>query len=114
MKPQIYCMMTAGKPLNEKIRDVLLINACDMAESGREWQRVKGSDYEGFIESDLEPYCYVGMSIVVFEADVVCPDIGPTKVRYGVRTNDLNEGVLAKGRWGSMEDLVREFHPEMN
>lgn len=114
MKPQIYCLMNSGKPLNAKVRDVLLINACDMAESGRERQQIKGSDYEGFIKSDLEPLLFVEMSVVIFEADVVCPDIGPTKVRYGVRTSDLTEGVLAKGKWTTMEDLVREFHPEMN
>lgn len=108
--PQIYCLMfTGGKPLTNEVRDVLLINAADMAMSGRERQEIKGRRYAGTITSNLESWNYVGMSVVVFEADVVCPDIGAVKVRYGVRTNDLNEGVLARGKWSnSFEEMLEE------
>lgn len=102
MSAQIYCLMRSnGKPLTDKVRDILLLNACEMAETGKEKQKIRGRDYEGLIKSNLETVTYVGMSIVVFNADIVCPDIGTSKVQYGVRTNDLNEGVLATGRWST-------------
>ena len=121
--PQIYCLMNSGKPLTDEVRQVLLINACDMAERGRERQEIRGRRYAGTITSNLESWCYVGMSIVVFEADIVCPDIGHTKVRYGVRTNDLDEGVLSLGKWSTFGEMLEEcgieppeggFNPEWN
>jgi len=121
MIPQIYCMMNSGKPLTDEVRQVLLINACDMAEMGNEQQKVKGRRYEGIIKSNLESLSYAGLSIVMFEADVICPDIGPTKVRYGVRTQDLDEGLLALGKWGSLAEYMaacgyesQRFNPELN
>lgn len=60
--PQIYCMMNSGKPLTDEVRQVLLINACDMAEAGNEFQKVKGRRYEGVIKSDLESLSYAGLT----------------------------------------------------
>lgn len=119
--PQIYCMMNSGKPLTDEVRQVLLINACDMAEAGNEFQKVKGRRYEGVIKSDLESLSYAGLSIILFEAEITCPEIGFTKVRYGVRTQDLDEGLLALGKWSSLSEIMaeagyepRQFNPEWN
>ena len=114
MSAQIYCLMrTNGKPLTDKVRDILLINACEMAETGKEKQKIKGRDYEGLITSDLETTNYVGMSIIVFNADIACPDIGVSKVQYGVRTSDLDEGILASGQWDQVPRLKSKHH-ELN
>lgn len=119
--PEIYCLMNSGKPLTDEVRQVLLINACDMAETGNEVQKIKGRRYEGTITSNLESLDYAGLSVIVFEADVVCPQIGHTKVRYGVRTRDLDEGLLALGKWSSFAEMMAEagyepqrFNPEWN
>lgn len=93
------CMMTSGKPLSDKVREVLLLNACDMAEEGCKEQHIKGRGYEGFITSDLQSVSYVGMSIVIFEAEVTSEDTGCTKVRYGVRTSELDAEAYARSYW---------------
>ncbi|CAE7860290.1 nadE [Symbiodinium microadriaticum] len=97
------------EPLTSQVREVLLVNACDMADNGNEEQRIKGRNYEGVITSNLESVPYVGLSIVIFKADIVCPDIGPAKVSYGVRTQDLNGDILSRGKWSnSIEEMLEE------
>ena len=76
MIPNIYCLMNSGKPLNNRIREVLLINAVDMAETGREEQRVQSGGYTGVIKSSLESILYVGMSCVCFDAEIECNKLG--------------------------------------
>jgi len=114
MIPNIYCMMKTGKPLTDEVRQVLLINACDMADARRKQQEIKGRGYHGIIKSDLESVNFAGISIVMFEADIVCSDVGMTKVEFGVRTTDIDEGVLSLGKWSNFEDLVKEIAPNGN
>lgn len=113
--------MKTGKPLTEEVRQILLINACDMADAGRMQQEIKGRRYHGIIKSNLESMNFSGLSIVIFEANIVCSDIGATKVEFGVRTSDIDEGVLSLGKWSNLSNILEEIgigtpqnNPELN
>ena len=97
---KVFCLMNSGKPLTEEVADVLLFNAYDMFYAGRDRQRVKGRRYDGVIETNLESLTYVGMSCMEFQAEIAIDNVGMTKVRFLVRTSDLNG--LEQGEWAQL------------
>lgn len=51
---KMFCFGVAGRPVTEKLTEVLFYNAHDMIESGKGRQRVKGRDYDGIITTKFE------------------------------------------------------------
>lgn len=94
-----YCLMLSGKKLTDQIREALLVNAYDMFENERKSQQIKSPAYDGMITTNFEIINYVGMSGLVFNAEVSGSKVGATKVRFFVRTSDLEDGFLEQLEW---------------
>jgi len=94
----IYCIMTSGLPVTEQLREALLINAYDMWENKRPIQRVKSRSYDGVIETNFEPICFVGSAGFLFDALMGTP-LGETQIKFFVRTSELENFSLESGRW---------------
>ncbi len=94
---KIYCLMASGKPITEKVADILFYNAHDMLQDENEHQSIQGKGYYGYIKSNLQTIAFVGMCGVVFEAEIWTEENGNNKVKYLVRQSDL-DGV-EKAEW---------------
>lgn len=95
----IYCMVNSGKPLTEAQYDVLMFNAVDMFEEGRKVQRIKGRDYDGVIESNLEIQEIFGNKVVAFEALMSSSLWESNDIQFIVNIEDLDGIHLNKGKW---------------
>jgi hypothetical protein len=108
---RIYCMINSGgKPLNSTICDVLMFNAVDMFECGRRTQRIKGRNYDGVIESNLE-VIETFAPIVKFEALLATDKWDASPITFGVRVDDLDGIHLQKGKWESIMASVLGLPP---
>lgn len=94
---KIFCFMNAGKPLTEKLADVLFVNAHDMIENNKKEQIIKGRGFEGFITTDMESVTFVGTAGIVFEADIYAKSGSQNKVKFFVKDKDLDG--LEKAEW---------------
>jgi hypothetical protein len=118
---QMYCLMQGDKPMTETVRDALLVNAYDMYQDKKRTRRIRSKTYDGVLETNLKPVFFVGMTGLVFDALVKTESAGgETTVRFFVRTSDLEDGFLERGKWVDHEELgamVRRSlrrHAEMN
>lgn len=108
---RIYCMINSGKmPLNPTLCDILMFNAVDMFESGRRVQRIKGRNYDGVIESNLEVIDGF-VPIVQFEALLSVGKWEAHPITFGVRVDDLDGIHLQKGKWGQIMMSVLGLPP---
>lgn len=87
MFPKIFCILTSGQPLTEKVRDVLFENACDMIAEENEYQEIKGRDYAGVIKTDFETVSLGTAVGIVFDAAIEFNG-KKTTVQYIVRGSD--------------------------
>ena len=107
----IYCMINSGgKPLTPTICDVLMFNAVDMFECGRRTQRIKGRNYDGVIESNLQ-VIETFAPIVKFEALLATDKWDTSPITFGVRIDDLDGIHLQKGKWGRIMGSVLGLPP---
>lgn len=108
---RIYCMINSGNmPLNPTLCDILMFNAVDMFECRRRTQRIKGRNYDGVIESNLE-VIDGHIPIVQFEALLSTGKWEAHPVTFGVRIDDLDGIHLQKGKWGQIMTSVLGLPP---
>lgn len=96
----VFCMINSGKPLSQTILDVLLFNAVDMFECRKRTQRIKSRQYDGIIESNLEPQKGIEYPVVTFEASLSTDQWTNQHVSFYVRVDDLDSIHLNQGVWG--------------
>lgn len=107
---KIFCLGLSGRPISEKLSEVLFYNAHDMIESGDEEVFVQGRDYSGAIRTDFKRASLVFISGIMFEATIVTPK-GETYTKYIVRDQDL-EGIehvqFGQGRLRYIDSIEEE------
>lgn len=84
-------MMKSGEPLNDKIREVLTLNAIDMWESKSPSQRIKSRTYDGVIRSTLEVVQFDGSPYVAFESVLGSDMWEVNEVNFLISIEDLEE-----------------------
>lgn len=109
---KVFCLMNTGKSLTPRICDVLLLNAYDMFFERCHRQRIKGSGYDGVIESDLEIVEHQDVPCIVFEALLSTDKWEVAEVKFFVRTDDF-EGVN-EGEWMRLVTRVMSGVPFEN
>jgi len=100
MKFKIFCLMNSGKPLSNKLLDILFVNAHDMLDNHNASQEIQGRGYKGNITTKFQSVPFVSMSGILFEAEVHNEKGEVNKVKYLVRDKD-NEG-YTKAEWFNM------------
>ncbi len=105
MKNDIYCMMsTFGKPISDRLREVLMLNGYIMLQDRKAHLKIKGKGFEGVIRSTLKEFAWAGVTIIVFDAYVYAEDMGEeAEIRFGLRPTDSDpEMLMATGSWGKL------------
>jgi len=102
---KIFCIGVSGRPISEKLSEVLFYNAHDMFETGDTETFVKGKDYDGKINTEFKRAGLGPIFGVIFHA-VVMTLKGETKVNYLVRDRDLDgiESVKFRSNYEELED----------
>jgi hypothetical protein len=110
MTGKIYCMLWTGKPITPPIADALLLNAIDMYEHNHQTQRIKNRQYDGIIQSNLEPINYHGVPAIQFQALIGTDQWEAIQAHYIVRIDDLTN--IELGQWTNPLQIT--FDPETN
>jgi hypothetical protein len=85
---KIYCLLVSGLPLSEEMCDALHKGARRTVRTGKSRRKIRGSNFEGRVETTNE-YVSLGTIAGVYFTGIVESNTFVTKVRFIVRTADL-------------------------
>lgn len=105
------CLASIGAPLNELVRNILLLEACDMAKRGEESRRILSDFCIGQISSDFVVCCLGTIIGVAFSAEID-GNQGKTNVSFIVSLSAIAQGgdeLLMNGEWLSPKQLKVDF-----
>ncbi len=97
---KIYCLMTAGLPVDDDIRNALFYTAREMLKAGAEKRRLKTDFMEGVVTTEFKVGCMGSVAGTIFQAEIDA-EAGSTKVSYIVNNSYLDEDDFESASWMS-------------
>ena len=98
----IHCFLVHGidGKISDQINEILFLNGRDMIDKNKKRIKFRIGGCRGSVTSDLEVISWVGMEIIVFDAEIYTDEIHGGNIRYGIRPSDIDPEIIASNmKW---------------